>query len=136
MNKEIDLSKYEIRTDLAIDQLEEKSVLKGVKHDTEIIDNDEVTEEIPVIYPAVIDSSKSLRKSFQSKLNSLKSKDKNKTIVKSEDLEYDEFDDENIVEKKNFWKKSRSLSSRTTSTGLLIRKSQRKPIRHLKKTII
>lgn len=72
--------------------------------DTEIIDNNEVTEEIPVIYPAVIDSSKSLRKSFQSKLNSLKSKDKNKTSVKSEELEYNEFDNESIIEKKSFWK--------------------------------
>ncbi len=43
MNKEIDLSKYEIRTDLAIDQIEEKSVLKGVKHNTEIIDDIKVT---------------------------------------------------------------------------------------------
>ena len=43
MNKEIDLSKYQVRTDLAIDQIEEKSVLKGVKHNTEIIDNIKVT---------------------------------------------------------------------------------------------
>ena len=43
MNKEIDLSKYEIRTDLAIDQIEEKSALKGVKHNTEIIDNIKIT---------------------------------------------------------------------------------------------
>lgn len=43
MNKEIDLSKYQVRTDLAIDQIEEKSILKGVKHDTEIIDNVKVT---------------------------------------------------------------------------------------------
>lgn len=43
MNKEIDLSKYQVRTDLAIDQIEEKSVLKGVNHNTEIIDNIKVT---------------------------------------------------------------------------------------------
>lgn len=43
MNKEIDLSKYEIRTDLAIDQIEEKIELKGVKHNTEIIENIKVT---------------------------------------------------------------------------------------------
>ena len=43
MNKEIDLSKYQVRTDLAIDQIEEKSVLKGVKHNTEIIDDIKVT---------------------------------------------------------------------------------------------
>ena len=43
MNKEIDLSKYKVRTDLAIDQIEEKSVLRGVKHNTEIIDNIKVT---------------------------------------------------------------------------------------------
>ena len=43
MNKEIDLSKYEIRTDLAIDQIEEKNGLKGVKHDTKIIDNIKIT---------------------------------------------------------------------------------------------
>ena len=43
MNKEIDLSKYQIRTDLAIDYVEEKKELKGVKHKTEIIDNIKVT---------------------------------------------------------------------------------------------
>ena len=43
MNKEIDLSKFQIRTDLAIDYVEEKSKLKGVKHKTEIIDNIKVT---------------------------------------------------------------------------------------------
>ena len=43
MNKEIDLSKYEIRTDLAIDQIEEKRALKGIKHNTKIIDNIKVT---------------------------------------------------------------------------------------------
>ena len=43
MNKEIDLSKYQIRTDLAIDYVEEKKELEGVKHKTEIIDNIKVT---------------------------------------------------------------------------------------------
>ena len=43
MNKEIDLSKFQIRTDLAIDYVEEKSKLKGVKHKTEIIDDIKVT---------------------------------------------------------------------------------------------
>lgn len=99
-------------------QVSQISLANTEIQDTEIIDNDEVTEEIPVIYPAVIDSSKSLRKSFQSKLNSLKSKDKNKTIVKSEDLEYDEFDDENVVEKKNFWKKFTKTNDNQQKDGL------------------
>ena len=43
MNKEIDLSKYQIRTDLAIDYVEEKSELKGVKHKTDIINGITVT---------------------------------------------------------------------------------------------
>ena len=43
MNKEVDLSKYQIRTDLAIDFVKEKTKLKGVKHNTEIIDNIKVT---------------------------------------------------------------------------------------------
>lgn len=43
MNKEIDLSKYQIRTDLAIDYVEEKKELKGVKHKTETINNIVVT---------------------------------------------------------------------------------------------
>ena len=43
MNKEVDLSKYHIRTDLAIDYVEEKKKLKGVKHKTDIIDNIKVT---------------------------------------------------------------------------------------------
>lgn len=43
MNNEIDLSKYQIRTDLAIDCVEEKKELKGVKHNTEIIDDIKVT---------------------------------------------------------------------------------------------
>ena len=43
MNNEIDLSKYQIRTDLAIDYVEEKIKLKGVKHNTKIIDNVKIT---------------------------------------------------------------------------------------------
>ncbi|MBQ9071826.1 MAG: GPR endopeptidase [Bacilli bacterium] len=43
MNKEVDLSKYQIRTDLAIDYVEEKKELEGVKHKTEIIDGITVT---------------------------------------------------------------------------------------------
>ena len=43
MNKEIDLSKYQIRTDLAIDYVEEKKELKGVKHKTDIINDISVT---------------------------------------------------------------------------------------------
>ena len=43
MNKEVDLSKYQIRTDLAIDYVEEKKKLKGVKYKTEIRDNIKVT---------------------------------------------------------------------------------------------
>lgn len=37
MDKEVDLSKYQIRTDLAIDYVEEKVKLKGVKHKKENI---------------------------------------------------------------------------------------------------
>jgi outer membrane protein TolC len=107
-------------------QVSQISLANTEIQDTEIIDNDEVTEEIPVIYPAVIDSSKSLRKSFQSKLNSLKSKDKNKTIVKSEDLEYDEFDDENIVEKKNFWKKFTKTNDNQQKDGLDIQAQEKR----------
>jgi len=44
MNNEIDLSKYQIRTDLAIDYVEEKQELKGVRHKTKIIDNIIVTD--------------------------------------------------------------------------------------------
>ena len=44
MNDEIDLKKYQIRTDLAIDYVEEKQDLKGVKHKTEIIDNIIITD--------------------------------------------------------------------------------------------
>ena len=43
MNNEIDLSKYQIRTDLAIDDVEEKKGLNGVKHNTEIIDDIKIT---------------------------------------------------------------------------------------------
>ena len=46
MNKEVDLSKYQIRTDLAIDYVEEKQKLKGVKHSTEIINGITVTNVI------------------------------------------------------------------------------------------
>ena len=46
MNKEVDLSKYQIRTDLAIDELEEKIKLKGVKSKYKEIDNIKVTEVI------------------------------------------------------------------------------------------
>ena len=44
MNKEIDLSKFQIRTDLAIDYVEEKKELKGVKYKTEIINDIKVTD--------------------------------------------------------------------------------------------
>ena len=43
MNKEVDLSKYQIRTDLAIDYVEEKSKLEGVKHKTANINGIKVT---------------------------------------------------------------------------------------------
>lgn len=43
MNKEVDLSKYQIRTDLAIDEIGENGKLKGVKHKTENIDGIIVT---------------------------------------------------------------------------------------------
>ena len=43
MNKEIDLSKFQIRTDLAIDYVNQDSELFGVKHNTEIIDNLTIT---------------------------------------------------------------------------------------------
>lgn len=43
MNKEVDLSKYQIRTDLAIDYVEEKGKLKGVKHKTDNINGITVT---------------------------------------------------------------------------------------------
>ena len=37
MNKDIDLSKYQIRTDLAIDEIENNTKLKGVKSKTKKI---------------------------------------------------------------------------------------------------
>lgn len=46
MNKDIDLSKYQIRTDLAIDELENKVKLKGVKSKNSKIDNINITEVI------------------------------------------------------------------------------------------
>ena len=46
MNREIDLSKYQIRTDLAIDELEEKVKLKGVKSKNRKVDNINITEVI------------------------------------------------------------------------------------------
>jgi len=44
MDKEVDLSKYQIRTDLAIDYVEDKSKLKGVKCKTSIINDIKVTD--------------------------------------------------------------------------------------------
>ena len=46
MNKEVDLSKYQIRTDLTIEELESKSKLKGVKSKSSKIDNINITEVI------------------------------------------------------------------------------------------
>ncbi len=43
MNKSVDLSKYQIRTDLAIDYVEDKNKLKGVKYKTNIINDITVT---------------------------------------------------------------------------------------------
>ena len=43
MNKEIDLSKYQIRTDLAVDEIESKIDLKGVTHKENIINDIKVT---------------------------------------------------------------------------------------------
>ena len=43
MNKEIDLSKYEIRTDLAIDYVENKEDLKGVKCKSNVINGIKIT---------------------------------------------------------------------------------------------
>ena len=39
MNKEVDLSKYQIRTDLAVDEIDKKSKLKGVKYKEDIIND-------------------------------------------------------------------------------------------------
>ena len=46
MNKDIDLSKYQIRTDLAVDEIDKKSKLKGVKYKEETIDNIKVTNVV------------------------------------------------------------------------------------------
>lgn len=46
MNKEVDLSKYQIRTDLAIDEIEEKPALKGVRSKIHEIENIKITEVI------------------------------------------------------------------------------------------
>lgn len=43
MNKEVDLSKYQIRTDLAIDYVEQENELEGVKYKTDIINGIKVT---------------------------------------------------------------------------------------------
>ena len=44
MDKEVDLSKYQIRTDLAIDDVEQSSTLKGVKYKTNTINDIKVTK--------------------------------------------------------------------------------------------
>ena len=46
MNREVDLSKYQIRTDLAIDYVEEKNELEGVKYKTDIINGIKVTNVV------------------------------------------------------------------------------------------
>lgn len=46
MNKEVDLSKYQIRTDLTIEELEDKKKLRGVKSKNNRIDDISVTEVI------------------------------------------------------------------------------------------
>jgi len=46
MNKEIDLSKYQIRTDLAIDEIENRVKLKGVKSKSKKINDISITEVI------------------------------------------------------------------------------------------
>ena len=46
MNKEIDLSKYQIRTDLAIDEIEQNVQLKGIRSSQKNIENINVTEVI------------------------------------------------------------------------------------------
>lgn len=43
MNKEVDLSRFQIRTDLAIDYVEEKKDLEGVKYKSDIINSIKVT---------------------------------------------------------------------------------------------
>ena len=44
MNKEVDLEKYQLRTDLAIDEVEEKESLKGVKYKVKNINNIKITD--------------------------------------------------------------------------------------------
>ena len=46
MNKEVDLSKYQIRTDLAIDYVEEKRTLEGVNYKTNTINGIKVTNVV------------------------------------------------------------------------------------------
>lgn len=46
MNKEIDLSKYQIRTDLALDEINENEKIKGVKSKESIVDNIKITTVI------------------------------------------------------------------------------------------
>ena len=46
MNKEVDLSKYQIRTDLTIEELESNSKLKGVKSKSNRIGNINITEVV------------------------------------------------------------------------------------------
>ena len=46
MNKEIDLSKYQIRTDLTIDSIEDNKELNGVKSKTYTLNNVKITEVI------------------------------------------------------------------------------------------
>ena len=44
MDKEIDLSKYQIRTDLTIDEISENNVLKGVESKISTKNNVTITE--------------------------------------------------------------------------------------------
>ena len=44
MNKEIDLSKYQIRTDLTIDELEKDSKLKGIKIEDRVVNEIKITD--------------------------------------------------------------------------------------------
>ena len=44
MNKEIDLSKYQLRTDLAIESVNQTKDLEGIEVSTETIDDIKVTE--------------------------------------------------------------------------------------------
>ena len=43
MDKEVDLEKYQIRTDLAIEELEDNIKIKGIKHNIKKIDNITIT---------------------------------------------------------------------------------------------